>query len=74
MYEYFTLCNIRSLLKLLLFSDKRDKHRLRVFENRALSRIFGPKRDEVIGENCIVRSFMTCILRQIKLESSRQGG
>jgi uncharacterized membrane protein len=26
------------------------KHRLRVFENRALMRIFGPKRDEVTGE------------------------
>jgi hypothetical protein len=28
----------------------REKHRLRVFENRALRRIFGPKRDEVTGE------------------------
>jgi hypothetical protein len=28
----------------------RDKHRLRVFENRVLRRIFGPKRDEVMGE------------------------
>jgi hypothetical protein len=28
----------------------REEHRLRVFENRALSRIFGPKRDEVMGE------------------------
>jgi hypothetical protein len=27
----------------------RDEHRLRVFENRALGRIFGPKRDEVTG-------------------------
>jgi hypothetical protein len=27
-----------------------EKHRLRVFENRVLRRIFGPKRDEVIGE------------------------
>jgi hypothetical protein len=26
----------------------REEHRLRVFENRALRRIFGPKRDEVI--------------------------
>jgi hypothetical protein len=25
-------------------------HRLRVFEKRALRRIFGPKRDEVTGE------------------------
>jgi hypothetical protein len=28
----------------------REKHRLRVFENRVLRRIFGPKRDEITGE------------------------
>ena len=28
----------------------REEHRLRVFENRALRRIFGPKRDGVTGE------------------------
>jgi len=28
----------------------REEHRLRVIENRALRRIFGPKRDEVTGE------------------------
>jgi hypothetical protein len=28
----------------------REEHRLRVFENRVLGRIFGPKRDEVTGE------------------------
>jgi hypothetical protein len=28
----------------------REKRRLRVFENRVLRRIFGPKRDEVTGE------------------------
>jgi hypothetical protein len=27
----------------------REEHRLRVFENRVLGRLFGPKRDEVIG-------------------------
>jgi hypothetical protein len=27
----------------------REEHRLRVFENRVLKRIFGPKRDEVTG-------------------------
>jgi hypothetical protein len=40
----------------------REEHRLRVFENRVLRRIFGPKRDEVTrsGENVILRSFMLC--------------
>jgi hypothetical protein len=28
----------------------REEHRLRVFENRVLRRIFGPKSDEVMGE------------------------
>jgi hypothetical protein len=28
----------------------REEHRLTVFENRVLRRIFGPKRDEVTGE------------------------
>jgi hypothetical protein len=28
----------------------REEHRLRVFENRVLRRIFGPKRDEVMRE------------------------
>jgi hypothetical protein len=44
----------------------REEHRLRVFENRVLRRIFGPKRDDVtgFGENCIMRSFITCTPRQ----------
>jgi hypothetical protein len=28
----------------------REEHRLGVFENRVLRRVFGPKRDEVTGE------------------------
>jgi hypothetical protein len=28
----------------------KEEHRLRVFENRVLRTIFGPKRDEVTGE------------------------
>jgi hypothetical protein len=46
----------------------REEHRLRVFENRVLRRIFGPKRDEVtveIGENCIMRSVIGCTLLQL---------
>jgi hypothetical protein len=27
----------------------KEEHRLKVFENRVLRRIFGPRRDEVIG-------------------------
>jgi hypothetical protein len=44
----------------------RKEHRLTVFENKVLRRIFGPKRDEMTGgrENCIVRSFVICALRQ----------
>ena len=37
----------------------REECRLRVFENRVLRRVFGPKRDEVTGgngENYIMRS------------------
>ena len=40
----------------------REEHRLRVFENRVLRRIFGPKKDKVTGsrENYIMRSLMIC--------------
>jgi hypothetical protein len=45
----------------------REKHSLRVFENRVLRRIFGPKRDEVTEEwrKFIMRSFVICTLRQV---------
>ena len=41
----------------------RDERRLKMFENRVLRRIFGPKRDELAGngENYIIRSLMICI-------------
>jgi hypothetical protein len=35
---------------LSLLGNGSVKHRLRVFENGVLRRIFGPKRDEVIGD------------------------
>ena len=40
----------------------RKERRLRVFENRVLRRVFGPKRDEVTGngENYIMRSLVIC--------------
>ena len=31
---------------------------MRVFENRVLRRVFGPKRDEVAGENYIMRNLV----------------
>jgi sorting nexin-29 len=42
----------------------REEHRLRVFENRVLRRVFGPKRDEVTGE-WKTRSFMICTRHQV---------
>jgi hypothetical protein len=40
---------------------------MRMFENRVLRRIFGPRRDErrENGENFIMRSFVICTLRQV---------
>jgi len=40
----------------------REERRLRLFENRVLSTAFGPKRDEVTGneENYIIRSLVIC--------------
>jgi hypothetical protein len=46
----------------------REEHKLRVFENRVLRRIFGPKREEDDhGGNCIMMNFITCILHRILL-------
>jgi hypothetical protein len=41
----------------------REENRLRVFEDRVLRRIFGPKRDEIIGSRR--KSFITCVPRQV---------
>jgi hypothetical protein len=52
----------------------REGHRLRVFQNRVLRRIFGPKRDEVTGEcrklhNEELRNLYSSpdIIRQVKV-------
>jgi hypothetical protein len=58
-----------------------EEHRLRVFENRVLRRIFGPKRDEVTGEwrkshneeLYILYSFPN-IIRQIQSRRMRWAG
>jgi hypothetical protein len=58
----------------------REERRLRVFENRVLRRIFGPKRDETKGEwrNYIMRSLMVFIPTQYyvvdKIEMNEMGG
>jgi hypothetical protein len=40
----------------------KEEHRLRVFENRVLRRIFGPKRDEVTEE---LRSLLSAELHNL---------
>jgi hypothetical protein len=59
----------------------REEHRLRVFENRVLRRIFGPKRDKVMGEwrklhNEEIRElyFSPSIIRIIKSRRMRWAG
>jgi hypothetical protein len=59
----------------------REEHKLRVFENRALRRIFGPKRDEVTRKwrklhNRELHNFYSSpdIIRQIKLRRMRWVG
>jgi hypothetical protein len=53
----------------------REEHRLIVFENRVLRRIFGPKRDEVTGEwrRFLTRSFILCTPHQIIFGRSNHG-
>jgi hypothetical protein len=59
----------------------REEHRLRVFENRVLRRIFGPTRDEETGEwrklhNGELHNLYSSpdIIRQIKLSRMRWAG
>jgi hypothetical protein len=59
----------------------REEHRLRVFENRVLRRIFGPKRDDVTGEWRKLHSeelhilySSTDIIRQVKSRRMRWVG
>jgi hypothetical protein len=49
-----------------MISHPRGKHRLRVFQNRVLRRIFGQKRKKQDGgENYISNSFIICTVHQI---------
>jgi len=52
----------------------REECRLRVFENGVLRRIFGPKRDKGIGENCILRSSITKYFLDDQIEKNEMGG
>jgi hypothetical protein len=59
----------------------REEHRLRMFENRVLRRIFGPKREEVTGEWRKMQSgelhnlySSPDIIRQIKSRTMRWAG
>jgi hypothetical protein len=54
----------------------REELRLRVFENRVLRRIFGPKRDEVMGEwrNMHSGELHNFTHHQILLGRTNQGG
>jgi hypothetical protein len=59
----------------------REEHRLRVFENRVLRRIFGPTRNEVTGEwrrlhNAELHNLYSSpdIIRQIKSRRMRWAG
>jgi hypothetical protein len=48
----------------------REEHRMRLFENRLLRRIFGSKRKKVIRDRKkrILRNDIACTLRQMYLE------
>jgi hypothetical protein len=55
----------------------REEHRLKVFEDRVLRRIFGPKRGEVTEgeENSIMRSYIICICHQHgQIKEDEMGG
>jgi hypothetical protein len=62
------------------FLTLREEHRLRVFENRVMRRIFGPKRDEVTGEwrklhnGELHKLYSPLDIRQIKSMKTRWAG
>jgi hypothetical protein len=44
-----------------------EEYGIRMSENRMLKKIFGLKREEMAGEDCIMKSFITCTLHQVLL-------
>jgi hypothetical protein len=56
----------------MVFETIKTEERLTLSENRVLTRIFGPKRDEVTGlwkKNCTMRLIITC---KVKVKLSLQ--
>jgi hypothetical protein len=50
----------------------REEHRLRVYKNRVLRRIFGPKMDEIIGNDGLHNLYILLhVIRMIKLRRKR---
>jgi hypothetical protein len=50
----------------------REEYRLRMFDKSVLRRIFAPKRPEITGENCIMRSFIHSPPIIIRIVKSRR--
>jgi hypothetical protein len=48
-FKQFKLAQLKKVLY-KWFMTLREERRLRVFENRVLRRVFGPKRDEMTGK------------------------
>jgi len=44
------VCFMLSIVSITWSLTLREERRLRVFENRVLGRVFGPKMDEITGE------------------------
>jgi hypothetical protein len=60
--NYNSVCCFAWVLNLVAHIEE---HKLKMFENRVLRRIFGPKSDEVTGVNYIIRSLKICTSHQI---------
>jgi hypothetical protein len=52
-------------VKLSLTHTLREEQKSRVSESMVLRRICDPRREEVAGEECIMRSFIICTLYQL---------